>query len=504
MRPKQQQPTVIYVLNADGTPLQPMHSAPRARRFLREGKATPVCNKPFTIQLTEQRDNPVLGQYTLGIDPGKQNIGLNVIDPNGIMVYDTKAETKNDEVTKHMKTRKQHRQARRHHERQRRQRTAYSATPTLKHRVIERLLPGCEEPIVCHGIKNTQARFNNRTRPAGWLTPTAKNLLETHEHLVEHVMGLLPITDIVLELNRFDFQRMDNPNIRREDYCLGPLHGFKSPKDYVCQEQHGKCLLCGKRKIEHYHHIVPRSAGGADAIGNLCGLCGSCHDAVHKSRVDADVLKQLKAGHGKRYAHLSVLNQVIPFFLEWLDGLDGVNIHVTDGYVTACVRESFRLVKDHDVDAWCVAVSCLGEDVVVVPLVFDPFIIRRHRHHDRALIQSQKERVYSSGGKKIAKNRHKREGQVDDDSLEEARVGRSDVEVSQLVVKKSQRVRQNPFRLLPGAVFLDDKGQRHVLRGTGNKGDRLFSDTLPKTKSGRCIAKSKCTVIAHNTGLVYL
>ena len=112
MRPKQQ-PTVIYVLNADGTPLQPMRSAPRARRFLREGKATPVCNKPFTIRLTEQRDNPKLGQYTLGIDPGRQNIGLNVIDPNGLMVYDTKIRTDNEDIPDHMSDRRQHRHARR-------------------------------------------------------------------------------------------------------------------------------------------------------------------------------------------------------------------------------------------------------------------------------------------------------------------------------------------------------------------------------------------------------
>jgi hypothetical protein len=479
-----------------------MHSAPRARRFLREGKATPVCNKPFTIQLTEQRDNPELGQYTLGIDPGRQNIGLNTIDPNGIMVYDAKVRTDNEDIPDHMSDRRQHRHARRHHERQRRQRAARTTDPRLRGREIERLLPGCEEPVTCKVIKNTEARFNNRTRPEGWLTPTANSLLGTHQKAVGLVMGILPITDIVIEVNKFDFQRMDNPKIKREDYGLGPLHGFKDAHSFISQEQGGKCLLCGREGIDHYHHIVPRSERGSDTVANLCGLCESCHDAVHKDAELAERLRSLKEGCVKRYRHLSVLNQIMPRLLGWLESLDSVSIHVTDGYVTAAVRELYGLSKDHDVDAWCIAASSLGS--VSVPSVFVPFVVRRFRRHDRSLVQAQRERAYYSDGKLVAKNRHKREGQVRCDSLEEARAKLPEAEVSQLAVKKSKRIYHDPGRLLPGAVFLDDKGRRHVLRGTGNNGSKLVSDTLPETKSGRCIAKSKCAIIAHNTGLVYL
>ena len=504
MRPDKDKITIIYVLNADGTPLQPMHSAPRARRFLREGKAVPVTNKPFTIQLTKQRENPELGSYTLGIDPGRQNIGLNVIDKNGTMIYDAKVRTDNEDIPKHMRDRREHRHARRHYERQRRQRAARSTDPKLRGREMERTLPGCEEPITCKVIKNTPARFNNRTRPEGWLTPTANSLLGTHQKAVGLVMGILPITDIALEMNRFDFQRMDDPSIRREDYGLGPLHGFDDAHDFISHEQEGRCLLCGRDGIDHYHHIVPRSEGGSDTVANLCGLCESCHDAVHKNAESAERLRSLKEGCGKRYHHLSVLNQIMPSLLGWLVSLEGVRTHVTDGYVTSSIRDAYDLPKDHDIDAWCIAVSSLASPPASAPVSFDPFLIRRFRRHDRSLIQAQQERAYYSDGGLVAKNRHKREGQVQCASLEEFRAKQSGARVSQLVVKRSRRVYHDPSRLLPGAVFLDDKGRRHVLRGTGNKGTRFFSDTLPETQSGRCITKSKCTIMAHNTGLVYL
>ena len=56
--------------------------------------------------------------------------------------------------------------------------------------VIKRHLPGCEKEVLCIGIKNKEAKFNNRTKPEGWLTPTANQLLQTHINLVSKVRSI--------------------------------------------------------------------------------------------------------------------------------------------------------------------------------------------------------------------------------------------------------------------------------------------------------------------------
>lgn len=111
------------------------------------------------------------------------------------MTQDSKTSVQPKEIPKLMAKRKEHRQGRRHYRRCKRQRRA-AAHGTLSKKckkqdtaqggniskraqtigVFERNLPGCEKSVLCIGIKNKEARFNNRVRPARWLTPTANQL----------------------------------------------------------------------------------------------------------------------------------------------------------------------------------------------------------------------------------------------------------------------------------------------------------------------------------------
>jgi 5-methylcytosine-specific restriction endonuclease McrA len=43
------------------------------------------------------------------------------------------------------------------------------------------------------------------------------------------------------------------------------------------------CEACGSKHKIHSHHVIPRSAGGADDGTNLVYLCETCHIAVHRS-----------------------------------------------------------------------------------------------------------------------------------------------------------------------------------------------------------------------------
>jgi len=58
-----------------------------------------------------------------------------------------------------------------------------------------------------------------------------------------------------------------------------------------------KCANCGTTEDVHYHHIVPLSIGGTNAVTNMVPLCQQCHYLVHHGvRLDLTVLKKMVGG----------------------------------------------------------------------------------------------------------------------------------------------------------------------------------------------------------------
>ena len=235
--------STVYVLNKDGKPLMPTTRCGHVRRLLKEQKAQVVTSKPFTIQLLYETDDVVQPLY-LGIDPGRTNIGVAVVKIDGTAVFTAHLETRNKEIPKLMQGRKKARRARRTNGRRCRRQRRAKANGTISKKcvkqttaqngsaskrakkigVIKRHLPGCEKEVLCIGIKNKEAKFSNRARPEGWLTPTANQLLQTHINLVKKIQKFLPISDVVLEINKFAFMRLDNPNVQKWQYQQGPLY----------------------------------------------------------------------------------------------------------------------------------------------------------------------------------------------------------------------------------------------------------------------------------------
>ena len=277
--------TTVFVLSKNGKPLMPTTRCGHVRLLLKQKKARVVSLKPFTIELLY--DCPEATQpIVLGIDPGRTNIGLSAVSCQAQgkkveAVFSAQMETRNKEIPKLMKGRKAFRQKHRSYGRRKlKQRRACAAKTNSakcvkqetaqnggaskqaqKVGVFERRLPGCEKPVLCIGIKNKEAKFNNRVRPAGWLTPTANHLLQTHINVVNKVRTFLPVTDVVLEVNKFDFMALNNPNVQKWMYQQGPLKGCDGVKDAVSAQQDGHCLFCEK-PIDHYHHVVPQSKRG--------------------------------------------------------------------------------------------------------------------------------------------------------------------------------------------------------------------------------------------------
>lgn len=50
-----------------------------------------------------------------------------------------------------------------------------------------------------------------------------------------------------------------------------------------------ECLLCGNTPSDA-HHMVRRSQGGDDSLGNLAPLCRLCHEEWHRG--NQDVIEQ--------------------------------------------------------------------------------------------------------------------------------------------------------------------------------------------------------------------
>lgn len=489
--------TTIYVLSKDGCPLDPMHRYGRARRFLSSGKARIVRRVPFTIQLTYNIEKPVTKPYILSIDPGRDNIGLCAMDPEGKVVLASNIETRNKEVPRLMAKRKRHRQMSRRGERLRRRRRAAAISKEASVTEYWRMLPGCSQPVRCKTIRNTPARFNNRRCSAGWLTPTATHLLRTHLNAAKLIREILPVSSYAIEINRFDFQRMENPGIRNWQYQKGRLCGFKNVFEAAAYQQKGKCLLCGKSDIEHYHHIVPGSQGGSNTLNNIAGLCKNCHKKIHtdstgrtKARLAAE-----KKGILKKYHALSILNQIIRPLTKQLS--EDLPTYVTTGKETKTIREMYGLKKDHYIDAWCIGTGALGMYDITRPDFTDcVYNIRQFRRHNRAKINNQRERIYRLDGKTIAKNRRPR--------FEQKGPALSDLNLSlketgRLKVIPSKRRYNNPDRVFPGTAFIH-KNRRYVLSGQLS-GGKYYNAVGQESKN---FPAKDCRILTRNTGLVFI
>lgn len=463
------------------------------RRLLNAGKARISSHVPYVIQLKYETGNICQPLYG-GTDPGRDNIGEAVIREDGACVYRAHLVTRNREIPKLMAERKKHRQASRRGERLARKRLAKKLGTTMK-AVLGRKLPGYGDGVVTvKDIVNTEAKFNNRRRPDKWLTPTARQLVQTHINMIRSICQILPVTYWTLEVNRFAFMKMDDGSVRGTDFQTGRMKGYASVNDYVDARQGGKCFFCGK-PIEHHHHMLPKHRNGSNLPENIIGVCKDCHEQIHTGDLVPDI-----NGIHKKYGALSVLNQAVPYIETELEAMFvESNINTCYGYETEKFREKYSLSKDHDIDA--IAIAMLGAGIVptteATQRLPDKYELQQFRRHDRQLVRSQRERTYLLNGKAVCKNRHKRFEQKGP-SLEEYAAEHPE-NAAKLTVKKSTRYYNNPERLMPGTVFLY-KGERYVLTGqlTGGKYYRALR------QGNQNFPASQCRILQHNGGLVYV
>lgn len=502
---------LIYILDINGNPLMPTKRYKHIRNLLKNKKAYIKYLKPFTVQLKYVPDTHIVQNLTLGIDTGRVNIGIGVSDDNGKNLIRCELETRNKEIKKLMSNRTAHRRASRSGERKARQRLAKKFNTMFKSSCKLRKLPQCEVEIKCNLITNTETRFCNRKRPAGWLTPSAEQLYRTHINFIKKITKILPIKYIAIENVKFDIAKISDPSIYGFKYQQGILKGFRDVNEFIYTQQEGKCLLC-ESKINHYHHIVPKSKCGSESANNIAGLCDKCHDKVHKLIISEKELKSIKSGLIKQFDSLSIMNQIMPKLIKELTNMFGEeNIFITSGFNTKQIRDELGLDKEHDIDGYCIALNSIlsrtgkGTDDLHIELN-NYYKLKQFRRHDRAIIKAQTERIYYLDNKKVATNRKKRTEQKIN-SLEEwyketrNKYGKEKARTlqKQLVVSKSQRRYNKLDRLMPGTEFMYNK-KRLIMSGSLTNGQYLRA--VGDTKTNYNIKKVK--IINKNRGIVFI
>ena len=445
---------VVYVLDKDGNPLMPTKRFGHVRKLLDAKLAKPVSTKPFVIRLLYESTKYTQPLYG-GTDPGRTNIGAAVVNPKGDVVYSANIVSRNQQIPKLMANRAAHRLASRRGERLRRKRRAKKHGTTTEF-PEGRKLPGYKDGVLAlKDIINTESKFGRRKRPAGWITPTTRQCIQTHINVIKQICKILPVTDWTLEYNKFAFMKLEHGKIYGLDFQNGRMKGYNSAKDYVFALQNGHCVLCNG-PIDRYHHIVPRHLGGSNTPENLVGLCQSCHDELHTNKKLLD-----RIGLKKKYAGTSIVNIAMPFIYNETEAMFGKgHTHICSGQDTFAFRKEHNVAKDHFADAVCIA--SIGGKIDLSGEVFRPFDIRQFRNHDRQIVKAQYERTYKVGKKTIAKNRKPRFEQpkktpalsdwyemlCDTVGMKEARK-----QLSQVRVIPSTRQYNNLSRNLPGTVF---------------------------------------------------
>ena len=171
---------------------------------------------------------------------------------------------------------------------------------------------------------------------------------DTHLNLIKKLKSLVPIGQVIIEIGKFDIQKLKNPEIKGTEYQQGNLYDYNNTKAFFLTREHNKCQFCSeefkKGDPKHVHHIIPRTQGGTNSVDNLAILHKECHEKLHREKLFSKLKKN------KQYKESTFMNIVHKKF--WIDIL---SLKVTYGYITYTKRNELGLEKSHVNDAFVIA-----------------------------------------------------------------------------------------------------------------------------------------------------
>lgn len=313
----------VFVLDQNGQALMPC-SPRKARLLLKAKEAKPVSKTPFTIQLLK----PVSSykqELVVGIDTGQKHIGIAVVRDNTV-IYQAQVTLRQD-VKGLIDTRRSYRRGRRY-----------------------------------RNMRYRKPRFNNRVgkdkKTECWLPPSVQAKANHNIKWIERMRSVLPQAKVIIELGKFDPQKLKDPSIDGVGYQQGELYGWENRRMYVFSRDEYTCQVCKRKRDEngkglklHAHHIIYRSIGGSDRVDNLLTVCTDCHN--YKNHQPGGELYELKEKSYKKpkldLVAATQMNTIKSGIVRKYE--EDENVSFTWGYVTNLHRKRLGLSKSHTNDA---------------------------------------------------------------------------------------------------------------------------------------------------------
>ncbi|MEO1643878.1 MAG: RNA-guided endonuclease IscB, partial [Chloroflexota bacterium] len=342
----------VFVVDKTKEPLMPCHPA-RARELLKKGKAAVFRQYPFTIILLE-REGGDTQETQVKVDPGSKTTGLAVVAnfKRGLRcIWAGELTHRGLQIRDNLLKRRQLRRGRRS------RKTRYR-----------------------------QPRFENRSRPKGWLAPSLKSRVDNVLTWVQRLMRFVPVTHLAQELVRFDTQAMQNPEISGVEYQQGALMGYEV-REYLLEKWGRTCAYCGIRDVPlEIEHIIPKSRGGSNRVSNLTLACHACNQEKGNQTAIEYGFPKIQAQAKKPLRDASAINSTRWALFEQLKQL-GLPLEVGTGGRTKYNRRQQNYPKTHWLDAVCVGES--GEAVFMHDML-SPLIITAMGRQSRQMCRVDK------------------------------------------------------------------------------------------------------------------
>jgi len=310
-------------------------SEKRAQLLLRRRKAVVHKIAPFTIRLKE-RIGGVVQPVRIKLDPGSKTTGIALVREEETVSPDSgKIET-----TAHV-----------------------LFLADLEHRggrIRDRLTARRAFRRRRRGnLRYRKPRFDNRTRPDGWLAPSLQHRVDTTMAWVNRFRKLSPVTGISQELVLFDLQKIENPEIAGVEYQHGTLAGYEI-REYLLEQWSRTCAYCGQTDVPlEIDHIHPRSKGGTDRVSNLTLACHGCNQKKGSMDISEflakkpEALKRILSQAKNPLRDASAVNATRWALFDSLKQT-GLPVETGSGGRTKWNRTRFGLSKTHSLDAACV------------------------------------------------------------------------------------------------------------------------------------------------------
>ena len=353
----------VFVLDKKGRPLMPCKPK-RARKLLAAGRARVHWLFPFTIRLI---DRVIEGSFfqplTLKIDPGSVTSGIAVcrieeaIDADGVVEPVMQIQFLMELA-----------------HRGRAIQEALHARASMRRRRRSK------------NLRYRAPRFNNRTKPKGWLPPSLRHRIDTTMAWVARLRRLVPITQLAQELVRFDMQLMRNPEISGVEYQQGTLAGYEV-REYLLEKFKRACAYCDATGVPlQIDHIDPKAKGGGNRIDNLTLACPSCNskkaardikeflakDPVRLARIEKQTKAPAGLFTGPELPCNSLRDAAVVNATRWAlnAALKQTELPVATGTggQTKWNRSRLGIIKTHALDAACVGVVHDVRDVTIPTL----------------------------------------------------------------------------------------------------------------------------------------